>query len=400
MSLPSVEHFLPFRVSELVDWLCTDQDQTTATEFRSFARAVGRAVHASYFAELQEIKNDYAPFDPDADTRNLHQFSPEERARLLDRLFANIQFLLERANYIRLDRAAIEKEMAGASDWGVDMNVCWDAFERIDVYVRGIGMGTRTRAQRWRPWRTESVEVPTFRRVVLAFKQAPHPSLGPDPDVKHVLLKSFKDIPRMDIEMLLPGTGLKMPWKTRLKLGGSGVGSIGYVAWKFGGTTAKTVTAVASGTTSMIGLMTLYTPLTMLLGYSYSTYSGYQTARQTYNLQLVRSLYYQNLDSSIGVLLRMTDEAEEQDTREILLAFTFLSRFAGSEGMTQADLDQKIEKALTEWTGLSLDFEVDDALRTLLRFGLVRETDGRYTAIPISEAMTRLCKPPSTEADP
>ena len=100
--------------------------------------------------------------------------------------------------------------MAGASDWGVDMDVEWDCFERVTVFVRGKGFGKRIRAPWYRLFRKQTVTVKTFQRVVMILKQNPHKRLGPDADTKNVFIKMFKDIPQMDIEMLLPGTQVRM----------------------------------------------------------------------------------------------------------------------------------------------------------------------------------------------
>ncbi len=42
--------------------------------------------------------------------------------------------------------------------------------------------------------------------MVIVLRQKTHPRLGPDADTRNVYLKFFKDIPQMDVEMLLPGT--------------------------------------------------------------------------------------------------------------------------------------------------------------------------------------------------
>ena len=40
-----------------------------------------------YLAKLEELKDAYAPFDPDSETRPLKEASPEERQKNRDRLF-------------------------------------------------------------------------------------------------------------------------------------------------------------------------------------------------------------------------------------------------------------------------------------------------------------------------
>ena len=78
---------------------------------------------------------------------------------------------MARANYVRLSRAEMEQIMRGASEWGVDMDIAWDAFDKVEVFYRGKGHGKRV-TQTWRNfWRSGEVDVPTFSRVAVMFKQ-------------------------------------------------------------------------------------------------------------------------------------------------------------------------------------------------------------------------------------
>lgn len=388
------EHFIPVRVADLVDFLChesgplrgqtlTDSDQAG---FRRFARSVVGHVHTTYQAEIRRLKEAYAAFDPDADPKPLQTPTPEERAAELEKLFATFVHLISRANYVRLSREEMEKVMAGASDWGVDMDVPWDAFDQVEVFYRGKGLGRRTKSHWLWWWKKKEVSVPTFGRVAVVFKQHPHKRLGPDADTKSVFLKLFKDIPQMDIEMLLPGGRIKMPKLDRLKMGGSIGSTVGYVAWRLWDMLSSGVTAILSG-----GLWALYGPVALLAGYGYKTWYSFQVSRQTYTLQLTQSLYYQNLDSNGGVLFRMLDEAEEQETREILLAYFYLWRYAGEHGWTAQELDDYVELDLERLLNVEVDFEIHDAVGKLLAAKLVEEVPGgRLRALPIAEAQDRL----------
>ena len=384
------EHYIPIRVADLVEHLCRedgprDGQKLTDDEreqFRRFAKSVGDHLHAIYLAELRRLKEAYAPFDPDADPKPLVALEPDARAASLEQLFATFIHMMERANYTRLSREDLEKVILGASEWGVDMHVNWDIFHKVEVFCRGFGTTRRFIRRWWNFFRREDVKVPTFKRVVVMLKQQPHPALGTTADTKSVFLKLFKDIPRMDVEMLLPGTRIKMPIVDRLKLGTSLTSSLGYIVWKFSTMSVAAITgALSLGTTA--AFLTLYTPIAMLLGYGYKTWYSFQVSKQTYSLQLAQSLYYQNLDNNGGVLHRLLDEAEEQETRETLLAYFHLWRYAGDRGWTADELDQYIEMDLERRLGISLDFEIADALRKVVKAGLVLEKAGRYVAVPI-----------------
>jgi hypothetical protein len=388
------EHFVPVRVADLIGYLCDEHgpmrgwalaaDERSA--FRRFARSVLGHVHISYQAEIRRLKDAYAAFDPDADPKSLAPLAEERRAAELDQLFATFVHLMARANYRRLARPELEEVMRGASEWGVDMDVAWDAFDNVEVFYRGKGTGTRTSRHWLLWWRKREVEVPTFARVAIIFKQRPHKRLPEDADTRNVFLKLFKDIPQMDIEMLLPGGRIKMPTLERWKLGGTVASSVGYVLWHL---TQMPLVSILSGIASG-ALWSLYAPVSLVLGYGYKTWYSFQTARQTYALQLTQSLYYQSLDSNGGVMFRLLDEAEEQDVREILLAYFFLWRYAGERGWTAAELDDAVELDLEKRLDLKIDFEIGDAVRKLERGGIVERTGDRYRAVPIEEAQEKL----------
>src|SRR5205085_11836719 len=162
----------------------------------------------------------------------------------LDKLFDEFTWLLERANFKHLSRDAILEATRGVSDWGLNMDVDFDVFERLEVFARGDVLGTRTRRKLRNWYRLEEVQVPVYQRLVLILKQKPHKRLGPKADCDNVYLKIFKDIPKLDLEMLLPGARLQMPGVQRLKLGGSIAGSVGYVVYKIAAEIGKLTAAL------------------------------------------------------------------------------------------------------------------------------------------------------------
>ncbi len=392
------EHFIPVRVADLTDALCTRAGPEGSArlspdeviQFRRFARAASAHVHADFLGQLKRLKDAYAPFDPDSDTRRVRELSDPERAFALRELFDSFEQLLARANYSLLGREELEQVMRGASYWGVDMDVCWDCFDRAGVFVRGKGLGKRTRRPWYRIFRKEEVTLRTFGRVVVLLKQRPHPRLGAEADTDNVFLKLFKDIPQMDVEMLLPGTKVKMPPLDRFMLGSSVLSSVGYVGWKLSTLSLAAITGALFGGAGVVGLLTLYTPLALLVGYGYKTWASFQWQRQTYMLQLTQSLYYQNLDNNAGVLYRVLDEAEEQETLEILLAYFYLWRYAGAAGWTAAELDDYVELDLERALDAAVDFEIEGALGKLVRAGVVVRHGDRYAARPVAAALEKL----------
>jgi hypothetical protein len=394
---PDREPFIPIRVTDLVELLCDERgpsgtsplSDADRSAFRQFATAASTYIHKGYLNQLSRLKADYTPFDPDQELKDYRWPTEESRPPLLDELFEQFAVLLRKANFRRLTRDELTQIMLGASAWGVDMHVPWEAYEKVDVYVRGLGTGRREIRPWYRLFRKEQVTVPTYSRVVIILKQRAHKAIGWDADTRNVFLKLFKDIPTMDLEMLLPGTRIKMPLLDRLRLSGSGLGSLGYVIFKLSSVSFKAFTTALFGG-GMLGLVTLYTPLALILGYAYKTYASFSTTKQSYMLQLSQSLYFQNLDNNAGVIHRLLDAAEEQETRELLLAYFFLWRYAGERGWTTEELDQYIELELGRQLDREIDFEIGDAVRKLVFAGVVKRVGHRLQAVPIGEALNRI----------
>lgn len=378
------EQFIPLRPADLVLLLGSDEELSEGDreQFRQLCRLLAAVFHFEYHEHLSKLRNSYAPFDPDADTKTLWPLTAAERSQRLDKLFEEFLWLLERANFKRLSREELREASRSASDWGINMDIEFDVFERLEVFVRGDVVTTRTRRRLRNRYQLEETQVPSFQRLVLILKQRPHKRLGPRPNTESVFLKIFKDIPKNDIEMLLPGTRIIMPGVQRLKLGSSVASALGYVGYKLYLASAELVTGFLQKNP-----FAFWGPISLVLGYGYKQYYGYQTTRQSYSLMLTQSLYYQNLDNNAGVIARLVNEAEDQEFREAVLAYFFLWRAAGEGGWSAGELDDHIEDYLVKRAGIQVDFEIGDALAKLERLGLAVRTEDRYRVEPVGRAL-------------
>lgn len=381
------EKFIPLRAADLVERLTADS--TLAADdrdsFRQLCRLLMATFHYEFHDKLKELKDAYAPFDPDADTIENQSLSPSAKQRRADDLFDRLGWLLERANFQRLTRGDIKQALTATSDWGLQLSVDLDMFDRLEVYARGDIISRKTR-RRWRTlYRTEEVEVPIFQRLVVIFRLHSYRTIDGHIDGETVHLKIFKNIPKVDLEMLLPGSRVKMSLVDQSKILLPTVSGVAMTGWKlFQGAMVVAVTGV-------YGLLTYVGLIVATLGYGVKSFFGYLRTQQKYQLSLTRNLYYQNLDNNAGVLFRLLDEAEEQECREAILAYYFLWHSAKGEGWTSQRLDEEIEEFLARETNVAVDFEVGDALDKLKRLGLVDTgSDGLLRAVAINRALELL----------
>ena len=386
------EHYIPLRKSDLVALLLSDKKlpYEQREDFKQFCKLISAVFHFEYLERLERLKDDFAPFDPDSQTRPLKPLNLDQREKKLEELFAEFRSLMERANFKRLTeddvKAATE---GGASDWGINMEVDFNVFERLELFMRAEGKSTRIKKHPIFFWKKTEKKVDSYGRLVLMLKLRPHKRLGPNANTQAVYFKLFKDIPKLVLEMILPGARLQMPKGQKGKLGASLLGTIGYGIYKVWFDIITAAKMAVGGALTFAGQAALG-PLVLLGGYGYKQYAGYQITKQTYSKMLTESLYYQNLDNNAGVLTQLLDEAEEQECREAILAYFCLLEHAPPQGWTAPMLDDYVEMYLEGNANLKVDFEIGDALDKVERLGVVEKHGEFYKAVPLATALERL----------
>jgi len=380
------ESYIPIRKDELVRHLSSDTDLSAEErhDFSSFCRVVEVYLHAEFRRRLDAVKSAYAVFDPDADTKSMSPISSTEQDALAPEAFDRIVELLERANFRRLSTMEIENAVEAASEWGLRLDVDFKAFERLLVYARGDVIGRRIRRRWTRLYRPEEVDVPIYQRLVVVFRLSRFDS-EVYADKSKIYLKLFKNIPKIDVDMLLPGTQVRMSLFDRVQIFLPTVTGLGIALFKiFKG-------AVILAVAGLYGFIALLGFVGGTLGYAFRSFVGYMRTKDRYQLSLTRSLYFQNLATNSGVLFRLLDEAEDQELREVLLAYFLLWRKAGERGLSSEHLDREAEAYLFRATRINVDFEVTDALRKLATMGLIQSLPtGHWVALSPAIAISQL----------
>ena len=409
------EHFIPLRKVELVKLLAEDKDLTAdqRQQFGELCKVVGSTIHFHYHQKLEEQKEAYFSLDPDVDERTREPSSPVHEDQQAGIVFDKFGELMERANFRKLSTEEVHSSLDSATQWGLNLKVDFNIFERLDVYARGDVLGKR-KVRTWQKWyRETTVDVPTYQRLAVVFRLAatkasggrkPTDTTPPKQADKHqgadaprspqpeehrpIAMKLFKNIPKVDLEMLLPGTRVKMTLFDQGRILIPTLSGLGLALFKLFTRAAATALAGFSG---MLGFLIL---LAGTIGYGVKAFFGYLNTKDKYQLSLTRSLYFQNLDNNAGVFFRLLDEAEEQEFREAVLAWWLLWRQAGSDddgGWTAQQIDRAAEKLLRERCNLKVDFEIEDALDKLRRLNLIEALPGgKWRPVTISAALCEL----------
>jgi hypothetical protein len=392
------EHYIPLRKNDLMELLCKDKQVKFEERepLRQFCRLTSAVFHFEYLQQLEDLKDAYAPFDPDSETRPLKPLLPEEREQKLEQVFDKFTALMERANFERLTREEVEKSLKEVpSDWGIPTHVNMNHFDRILAFTRGDVMGERSRRRWSKLFRKETIKLPVFSRLVMILKFKKDSRVDADINKDAVFLKVFKDIPKMDVPMLIPGARVRLTRTDRALIVYPLLTGVGLMLYNIAANIYSQWTdnpRVFLGRLSGVlasGLLT-WSAAAALGGYGYKSYHSYEVKKQDYNLRLAKSLYYQGLDSNSGVLMRLLDEAEEQECRETYLAWFCLWKYAPPQGWTPEQLDDYVELYLEGNANLKVDFEIGDALDKLERLSLVKKADGHYHAVSLDKALEML----------
>lgn len=385
-----LEHFVPIRVSDLVDFLTRGTGDRTTPQplsdleeqlFRNLTTSLNRRFHHDFNQHYRRLKDAYAPFDPDKDTVDLQPVPEENKNEILKSLYQEIRHLLNKANYRSLTKVEVNNIIQGASHWGLEMDVDWSVFDHIDIYYRGDVHDKRTLRRWWKLWIREEKVVSEYNRLVLVIRQKAHKRLGKSADTNSVFLKIFKDMPKADIEMVLPGSRVKLSKLDHGMIFYPVLSGVALILYKLLSDFFEFRDIFALGATVSLtwGMAAAFA------GYGYKSYMSYSNKKTSYSLQLAQSLYYQGIDSNAGVFHRILDEAEEQEIREVLLAYFYLWKQEPGRGLTAYALDELIQNELKTRLNISVDFEIRDALEKLVRLRLARQVGDCFVAIPLQD---------------
>lgn len=384
------ERSIPIRPGDLNRLLMGQPDLSAAerAQLGQFAKLLDATFHHEFRSWLVELKDRYAPFDPDTDCVDLDGFT----ALPIDdgddeQFFKPFEAALIRANYRPLKLEVIEEAIAAPNEKGLTYVPDFSLFEHMKVYVRGSTKVSRFVRNFQSKFRKSEVIHDGYARFVVALKFKSE-FADRDSYVRSdvIYLRLFKDVPYVDMEMHLPEQGIKV--KMRL-IDKAQVASPLVV---FPATVAMKAVGFFIGAMSAMPRLTLGTLLIAPVSAGINSFFGFKRAQRRHLLTMIRHLYYLTLANNASVIECIIGAAEEEEYKEALLAYYALWRKTDDDGPWNSErLDQWIEHFLRTHTGLDLDFEVADALHKLTRLGIARtDSRGSLTVAPIEQALAIL----------
>ena len=202
------------------------------------------------------------------------------------------------------------------------------------------------------------------------------------PEVKedNIYMKLFKNIPRSDMEMVFPNPQVKFRLFDKIKLGVSASGGLGAGAFGAAGKLALVASNPIAAAGAVVGLG----------GIAFRQGVNFLNQKQRYMVVLAKNLYFHAMADNRGVMIKLADRAAEEDVKEEVLLYTVLSKEPARRSELGA-VDRAIENYLKASFGITVNFDLADALSRLEADGLVAEgADGTLRAMPPQEGALHL----------
>jgi len=407
LSTDSRETFIPIRHSDLIQRLRRwyGMREVESESFLDLCDRMQSIFHVEHLSAMIGIDDLYGPLDPDSELIQTVRLDEDDLTDRVDQLFDRVSSLAYAAHYQRLSRDELKRMIKLGSQGGVKLEVDFDVFEQLEIFARGYRM-VDVKRRRWQNFfRRETIKLPEFHRLILTFRLKSETENQGENDKKKkkrnidksmrsdaVYIKNFKNIPETDLEVLLPGTRVKL---SRLDQGKVLLPAITGAAIKTGPAILTLVFRLfgfaAIGATGALAIFKDRRAVALfavvMIGYIGKSVFTYFRTKDKYEFTLTKNLYLKNLDNNAGVLYRLLNEAQEQELCETILGYTVLWQQDSNDGLEEIELDELAEKFLIAETSIDVDFDLHDAVGKLARLGLaIVDASGRWKAVPIESA--------------
>ncbi len=386
------EAFIPYSRKDII-YLCLAEghlDDTAAAEFQSFCEILSAFYHFRFHKTLENIKENYQVFDPGGDLKPLYEPATEEYEQMEETVVHSMKHVLERANYSPLPEKIIHRALESRSLISLRTEVDFNDFDQFLCYYRGDVDIVRT-VKKFYFWEKEET-VDILERLVLLIKfkgkgyfqaqekQTKRDTLDRKFKPGKMYIYFYKNIPKFDIELLFPNIQTSMTVRDRLMVAVPAIGAAVPLILKTLPNMLLLVAAILIAINAqsvlqaidveeeqarniMPVLVATMSLLIALGGFAFKQYSQYKSKKIKFHKEVTDTLFFKNLANNTSVFQCLTDIAEEEECKEILLVYYHL--LTSSEPLTPEQLDAKIEAWMLEKTGTQINFDIQGPLQNL-----------------------------------
>lgn len=366
-------HYIPINTNNLFSALLSgglvpQQDLEPYQNIISILEAIW---HHSAHEQLRSLKSKYHVLDPNQSPLSYSKEDVTSFVSVLDDV-------LKDGNWVPISQQEIDEALAGEDVLPISLDVRFEEYRTMRLYKLGMKtLDVTTRKLFGLRKLTKSAIV--FENVITILEFRDQKWFAEDKkrlknkidtDIEGVHIRLFRDVPHLDLEIIFPNTSPSMRTFDKIKIAAPLVGGLVSLALKylpllFGNQAADTSLSVLGGVLAGLGTYVL------------KTYTSYQKTRENFRKVVARDMYFKGMANDSPVLSYVIDMAESQEIKEAVLAYVFLS--SEPNGLSEVQLDSRIEDWLEQTFNVKVDFEVDDAIAKLSEMNLLRCENGSYT---------------------
>ncbi|MEC4812064.1 MAG: TMEM143 family protein [Scytonema sp. PMC 1069.18] len=382
------EAFIPFRRSDIIQ-LCVEDGQLDAADaekFKNFCQILSAYYHFRFHKTLEIVKDNYVPFNPNTDIQPLKQPTTEQCEEMETKVVDAFKYILERANYIPLPDAVIQQSLATKSLIDLKTEIDFEDFDKSLFYYRGDT--NKTIPIKELNFRQKEKTIKIFEQIVLLIKfKEENYFLNKKPkngNLRFVPGKMYiyfyKNIPQSDIDLLFPNVTTSMTWKDRLLFGVPAVGTAIPLLLKAVPNVLLLIAAILlvmnasslvealhieqSKLQNVMPILVATLSLTIGLGgFAVKQYTNYKNKKIKFQKEVTETLFFKNLANNDSVFQLLTDIAEEEECKEIILAYYHL--LTSPAPLTPEQLDSRIETWMEKKLGAKINFDLHGPLNNL-----------------------------------
>ena len=399
------DQFIPVRKEDLFSTLIKQGDLADPAErelFRRFARTLRTICHYEYSETLDRLRDDYYYFNPE-----IAGHAAADRAKsdcAYDDLIRSVDKLLKDANFEELPHEDVA-DAHRKRTVPVEVRAEHDDFREVRFYKRGHHVD-RFEVTEWFGLRRREVEIEVFDDIVLVVAMKTRAEIGSRRELRilkrrkiipgSVLLKYFRNIACGDLYALFPNARVVMSNFDKAFLGVPAIAGGIPILLKLYATVSVLllVAGIYFGGSGSVADADMKTALAALMGimalggFAVRQWLKYRHQALKYHMELSENIYFRNVSNNAGIFDYLIATAEDQESKEAVLAYHFIRR--AEVAPTATEVAGRVETWLEKNFVVNVDFKIANALETLNRFGLVRREGERLFVPPIEPAIVQL----------
>ncbi|MDZ8032582.1 MAG: TMEM143 family protein [Nostoc sp. DedQUE08] len=382
------EAFIPYTRSDIIKLCLQDGqlDKADVKKFQDFCQILIAYYHFRFHQTLEVIKDNYVPFNPNAEIQPITPPTFEQYDDMELKVVEAFGHIVERANYILLPESILKRALATKSLIELKTQVNFEDFDRLICYYRGDS-SKKISVKKFFFWQEEKM-IDIFERIVLLvkFKEAAYFRAKKDKiqELKFIPGKMYvyfyKNIPKLDVDLIFPNVKTSMTWKDRLLFGIPAIGAaiplilrtlpnlllivaaillvLNVTFW------VESLNVELDKVRNFMPVLVAALSLAIALGgFAFTQYTNYKNKKIKFQKIVTDTLFFKNLASNNSVFQMFLELAEEEECKEIILAYYHL--LTSPTPLTPQQLDSRIETWMDNKLGTKINFDIQGPLSNL-----------------------------------